>query len=156
MTEAIDDIHAIGWILIVSDLGRSVTFYRDGLGFKEGQTVQRGSEAAHNLQLESCKFKMCFLARPDFRLNLIEFAEPEAIGDGSRRPTQSLGPLQMAFSCADQDAVSARLVALGGTLVHSGMSASGKSRLVTVADPDGFRIELNSASMADIRTMFPQ
>ena len=156
MTEITGEMHSIAWALIVSDLRRSSRFYCEGLGFREGQTVQRGDEAARTLELESCRFQMQFISRPDMRLNLIRFEEPEAIGDGVRKSALTLGPLLMSFTCPDPVGASERLVKLGGTLIHKGVSASGRFDIATVADPDGFRVELNSAPFEQVLTMFGQ
>ncbi len=153
-THAEQDIHAIGWLLAVSDMERSTRFYCEGLGFGVGQTAERGDEAAGTLELDSCKFQLRFLARPDARLMLMQLLEPSPLGDKARKSARELGPLSMSFTCPSPAETAARLAALGGTLVHHGRTASGKADLSLVTDPDGFRVELVSAPIDAVRLMF--
>ena len=154
MAEATGEMHSIALTLVVSDLQKSTRFYCEGLGFSEGETLERGDEAAATLELASCKFSMRFLARADTRLMLIKFHEPAASGDGSRKPSTSLGPLLISFTCPDPRSVAAKLVGLGGELVRDGASANGKSALCVVTDPDGFRVEINSVPINNILELF--
>ncbi|RKF23063.1 VOC family protein [Altericroceibacterium spongiae] len=150
-----DDLHAIALTLNVSDLERSVRFYCEALGFAEGKTVERGSEAARTLEMENCQFRMCFLARPDIRLLLIQLEDPLPVYERPQTPANQLGPIMMSFSCPDPSATGKAITELGGKMIHEGISANGRFNLALVADPDGTRIELNSIPHADVLGVFP-
>ena len=85
-----------------SDLDRSTRFYCGVLGFRELFTVELGPEVAATMEIDG-RFRSRMLARDDLRLELLHWIEPEAQGDGARRPMDRLGVTHLCFRVDDVD-----------------------------------------------------
>jgi catechol 2,3-dioxygenase-like lactoylglutathione lyase family enzyme len=78
--------------ICVSDLDRSVRFYRDLLGFRPlSQVSVKGAESDTLLRLRGVDQRTVFLERDGLRLALFAFASPKPVGDGEPRPMNQLG-----------------------------------------------------------------
>lgn len=129
----------------VSDLERSIRFYRDLLGFLPLSQVEvRGEAADRLLRLENVEQRTVFLERDGLRLALFAYASPKPVGDGEPRAMNQLGLAAMMLRVDDLDATlevfrqaGVRIVEETHT-VHPGF----RSKLVFVCDPDGTLIEL--------------
>ncbi len=132
--------------ICVSDLERSLRFYRDGLGFEEVASHQVGEEFAVLMEVEGVRLDSRMLARDGVTVELLGFLAPEPVGDGSRRPMQQLGLTHLSLRVDDVEAVAATIEAHGGAVVRSTRTTFdlGETRLdfLYCTDPDGVRIEL--------------
>jgi catechol 2,3-dioxygenase-like lactoylglutathione lyase family enzyme len=132
--------------ICVSDLERSVRFYRDALGFEPVQEHRVGAEFAVLMELDDVALRSCFVRRDGVSIELLHFDEPGHRGDPTRRPMNQLGLTHLSFRVDDVD-VAAQAVARAGGTVHTSTRTtfgSGPQTLdfVYCTDPDGVRIEL--------------
>lgn len=133
--------------ICVSDLDRSVRFYRDVLGFKERGALNLRGEPVDKLnQLEGVKVRTVFLEQEDGgRLQLIAFRSPGWVGPQTARPMNQIGLTHLAFRVADLDAVCERIRAAGGDLLPATrieQPGDAPTRVIMALDPDGVRVEL--------------
>ena len=133
--------------LCVSDLERSQRFYCDGLGFEPGARFEVGAEFGPTLEVDGdVAVTSQFVARDGCSIELLHYDRPGVHG----RPAATRNQLGFTHLCVrvdDVDAVAARLVEHGGTLLdvtrYSLALGEGRSNdFVFVADPDGVRVEL--------------
>jgi catechol 2,3-dioxygenase-like lactoylglutathione lyase family enzyme len=126
--------------ICVSNLKRSLTFYRDGLGFQDGPSFEIDypiSEMSGDVRLISR-----FLHSGDLRIELLAFKRPKPFGRPSASRNQ-LGLTHLSFSVDDIDAAADRLVRFGGTIIEGTRSTPENAiHIIFLADPDGTRIEL--------------
>ena len=132
--------------ICVSDLERSVRFYRDAFGFEVVEEHAVGTEFATLMELEAVKLRSCFLRRDGVSIELLHFDEPGPTGEAVRRPMNRLGLTHLSVRVDDVD-VTAEAVARAGGTVHAGTRTtfgSGREGLdfVYCTDPDGVRVEL--------------
>jgi glyoxylase I family protein len=130
--------------ICVSDLDRSLNFYREALGFEElGRNDMQGKPLDQLNQLQGVKVRTAFLGRDGSRLELIEFQSPGWVGPRGPRPMNQLGLTHLAFRVADLDTVCAKIEAAGGALIReTRMEHPGPTRVIMTTDPDGLRVEL--------------
>jgi lactoylglutathione lyase len=131
-----------------SDLERSTQFYEQVLGFRQLFTVELGPQVAATMEVEG-RFLSRMLARDELRLELLQWLEPPATGDGARRPMTALGLTHLAFRVDSVDELYDVAERAGGaahppTLSRlPGAGEQGRDvELVYLTDPDGTRIEL--------------
>lgn len=134
--------------ICVSDLERSVRFYRDALGFKQISELQiAGEPAATLLQLDDVDLHAVYLERDGMRIELLYYHKPGCSGDATPRPMNQLGLTHFSLRVDD-------LLELLTTLQAAGARVLEKSRIdipvvnaaaVFVTDPDGTLIELVQA-----------
>ena len=130
--------------ICVSDLDRSVAFYRDLLGFEELQHAEMSGPPLDQLnQLEGVSVRTVFLERDGSRIELMSFDAPGWVGPQAVRPMNQLGITHLAFRVDDLDAVCERLQAASGEVLEpTRLDMPGPTRVVMATDPDGTRIEL--------------
>jgi catechol 2,3-dioxygenase-like lactoylglutathione lyase family enzyme len=129
--------------ICVSDLERSLRFYRDVLGCKEVGRLALDGAAVDTLNgLSGVKVRAIYLERDGWRLELIEFREPGSIGPKAPRPMNQLGLTHLSFRVADLDAVCAQLEAAGGGVLRETRLDLPPTHVVMAFDPDGSRLEL--------------
>jgi catechol 2,3-dioxygenase-like lactoylglutathione lyase family enzyme len=129
----------------VSDLERSLRFYCDGLGFTRAERydldetmldgLDRALEVDAPVQLTSQ-----MITHGALKVELLHFAMPAPHGTPSAVRNQ-LGLTHLSLIVDDVDAVAARLVELGGTILRATRAVLGVD-VVFFADPDGTRVEL--------------
>jgi catechol 2,3-dioxygenase-like lactoylglutathione lyase family enzyme len=138
-------IHRLAHVgICVSDLERSLRFYRDGLGFREtGALDLAGEPSATLLELPGVALRARYLERDGARIELLYYPRPGATGGGAR-PMNALGLTHLSFRVAELDVCLERLVALGGkALAHTRVVNAGLGmQAIFLTDPDGTRIEL--------------
>jgi glyoxylase I family protein len=126
--------------LCVSDLDRSLRFYRDGLGFELGERFHLTRTIAEVDPPVDVTAQ--FIRLEGLVLELLWFASPGPIGQPSHRRNH-LGLTHLSFHVDDVDARALDLEALGGTILHD-TRHGGAEQILFVADPDGTRVELMS------------
>jgi len=131
-----------------SDLERSTRFYVEVLGFRQAFTVELGAEVAATMEVPG-RFLSRMLARDDIRLELLQWLDRDATGDGTRRPMTQLGLTHLAFRVDTVDELSDVAQRAGGAAWPAtlsrlpGAGEGGRDvELVYLTDPDGTRIEL--------------
>jgi catechol 2,3-dioxygenase-like lactoylglutathione lyase family enzyme len=131
--------------LCVSDLERSLAFYRDGLGFAEVSRLRFEDAGTQRLLgLAGAQLDAVYLRRDGTTLELLHFPRPGTQLGGPPRPMNQVGLTHLSFLVDDLDAVLARLRGLGASVLEETRLA-GRGRgpgAIFVTDPDGTRIEL--------------
>jgi lactoylglutathione lyase len=132
--------------ICVSDMARSLRFYRDGLGFEPTHDYAVGPEFSALMEVEGVQLHSQFLRRGGVTIELLWFAEPGQSGDGTRRPVNRLGISHLSVRVEDVGAAAARLEQVGGTVVPGTRTTFGEGPgamdFVYCTDPDGTRVEL--------------
>lgn len=134
--------------ICVSDLERSLAFYRDALGFAvESELRVEGEPSATLLGLEGVRLHAVYLVRDGLRIELLHYASPGYVGDGAPRAMNQLGLTHLSLRVEDLEATLARLEALGARVLHDTRIDNPRLRAKAVfaTDPDGTRIELVEA-----------
>ena len=130
----------------VSNLERSLAFWRDVLGFEFSHTAHQKGELAQEITgVEGAEIKLAVIRTPGgHKIELLEYLAPADCKRTSFRPCD-VGSVHVALLIEDLDAVLAQIAA-------SGWKAAGKpqtltkgpnagKRVVYVRDPDGTTIE---------------
>jgi catechol 2,3-dioxygenase-like lactoylglutathione lyase family enzyme len=137
--------------LCVTDIERSLRFYRDGLGFALSDGFDLDSEAMPGLDeaLEvpgRVVLRSQLIELEGMRIELLHWTTPGVDGTPSDRRNR-VGLTHLSFWVDDVDAAAARLVEHGGTIIESTRTAPG-IELVFLEDPDGTRVELMAVPKA--------
>jgi lactoylglutathione lyase len=131
--------------LCVSDLERSIRFYRDLLGFRPlSQVNVKGPEADQLLRLQGVEQRTVFLERDGLRLALFAFASPKPVGDAEPRAMNQLGLAAIMLRVDDLDATLEPFRKAGVRILEDTYTShpAFRSKLVFLCDPDGTLIEL--------------
>jgi lactoylglutathione lyase len=88
------------------------------------------------------KLRARFLERDGYKIELLCYEHPKAVGPASRRPMNQLGITHMAFVIDNIDKAIAAIVKHGGQLHTQTKIKSPKGDMAFCTDPDGGRIEL--------------
>ena len=133
--------------ICVSDLERSLAFYRDVLGCKEvGRLVATGAKTDRLLALSATELEAVYLERDGFRLELLHYRSPGHRGPSAPRPMNQLGLTHLSLRVEDMEAVCAAIEAAGGTVLLDRCDLEkDPARVEMVTDPDGLLIELIEA-----------
>ena len=134
--------------ICVSDLERSVAFYRDVLGCREvGRLETDGPEPEAVTGVAGVKLVAVYLERDGVRIELLYYASPGHVGPDEARPMNQLGLTHFSFRVDDLEATCAQVQSAGGKiLTESHVTTHGASTQVVFAlDPDGTRLELVQA-----------
>jgi len=133
--------------ICVSDLERSLAFYRDLLGFApEHELEVEGQPTDTLLRLRGTKLKAVYLARDGVRIELLRFAAPLA-PPRHERVMNEVGLTHLSFRVADLDAVVNALRGAGERVLEDTVMRFPEfgSAACFVVDPDGQLIELVQA-----------
>ena len=133
--------------ITVSNLERSLAFWRDVLGFELSHTAHQKGELAQEITgVEGAELKLAVLKTPGgHKIELLEYLTPADRKRANLRPCD-VGSVHIALLVDDLDVVLEHIAA-------SGWKAAGKpqtltrgpnagKRVVYVRDPDGTTIEL--------------
>jgi catechol 2,3-dioxygenase-like lactoylglutathione lyase family enzyme len=134
--------------ICVSDLERSLRFYRDVLGCKEvGRLEMEGGNADVLNGMQGSKLRAIYLERDGWRLELLAFPEPGWIGPRTPRPMNQVGLTHLSFRVDDLEAICARIEEAGGGLLPATRigGPQGPLHVIMAHDPDGLRLELIQA-----------
>jgi len=133
--------------VVVSDLGRSVEFYRDMFGAEVQVRLDGlgGPELSAIYDLPDVEYSLAILSLSTGAVELIEFKTP-ADGNIPQRRTCDLGSAHIAIQVTDVhaafDALSARGMVMVAQPLHIDDGPATGMRLAYGLDPDGNRIEL--------------
>ena len=133
--------------ICVSDLARSLRFYRDLLGFTPEHALDVEGEPTDTLlRLRGTKLHAEYLTRDGVRIELLRFASPAAPAR-PERPLNQYGLTHLSFRVADLDAVLDGLRAAGERVLEETVIRfpEWQSAAGFVLDPDGQLIELVQA-----------
>src|SRR5262249_8233619 len=133
--------------ICVSDLARSLRFYRDLLGCAvEHELAVEGEPTDTLLRLRGTQLRALDLTRDGVRLGLLPFASPPAPA-GRARGTDEPEVTHSSLRVADRDAVLAGLRAAGVRVLEETVIRfpEFQSAACFVVDPDGQLIELVQA-----------
>jgi lactoylglutathione lyase len=132
--------------ICVSDLGQSLRFYCDALGFEKAESHEIGREFARLMDFPDVTVTSQFIRKGATAIELLAFSEPSPFGDRERRAVNQLGLTHLSFRVSALEATAAKLVELGGAIVETSRTTIefGDTALdfVYCTDPDGVRIEL--------------
>lgn len=145
MTEA-RSLHHTGFT--VSDLGRSLAFYRDQLGFEVVfEQEKRGGYLATIVGYPDAHVRMAHLRLPgsDHRLELFEYVSPEMTRDDTE--PRRIGPTHVCIVVDDLARMYERLrgredVAFFSAPVEVDTGVNRGSSALYLRDPDGIILEL--------------
>jgi catechol 2,3-dioxygenase-like lactoylglutathione lyase family enzyme len=133
--------------ITVSNLERSLAFWRDVLGFEVSHTAHQTGEIAREITgVAGAELKLAVLKAPGgHKIELLEYlAPPDRTKHADFRPCDE-GSVHVALTVDDLDAVLQRIAVCGWKaagkpqVLQSGPNAG--KRVVYVRDPDGTTIE---------------
>ena len=130
--------------ICVSDLERSVRFYRDGLGFEDAGRLEISDEATSTLlEIPDAELHAVYLERDGLRIELLHYPRPGAVGSREPRPMNRLGLTHLAVRVESLDEAIAKLIPLGAVVLERTRARNDAfdADLVYITDPDGTRIE---------------
>lgn len=129
----------------VSDLERSVAFYRDILSFKvETRFETQGAAIQQITGFPDAHLKVAHLLLGNFRLELIQYLAPR--GKLLDLATCNVGTAHIAFYADDVDRTCRELQARGVRFRGAPVaSVAGRPRVAYFLDPDGITLELSQA-----------
>ncbi len=130
--------------ICVSDVERSLRFYRDALGFRvEHELHVEGEPSDTLLRLRGVDLRAVYLQRDGVRIELLHFASPPA-PPARTRAMHERGLTHLSFRVADLDATLAALRAAGERILDETIVRMPEFRAAAcfVVDPDGQLVEL--------------
>jgi len=133
--------------ICVSDLERSLRFYRDALGFRvEHELHVEGEPSDTLLRLRGVDLHAVYLQRDGVRIELLRFASPPA-PPARTRAMHERGLTHLSFRVAALDATIAALRAAGEQILDETIIRIPEFRAAAcfVVDPDGQLVELVQA-----------
>ncbi len=130
--------------ICVSDLDRSIAFYRDALGFEPaGDLRVEGEPSDTLLGLRDVRLNACYLERDGWRIELLHYESPASPPRAPQRAMNDLHFTHLSVSVGDLDESVERIVAAGGSVdADTRIEVGGAPVAVFVRDPDGLPIEL--------------
>lgn len=136
----------------VSNLDRSIAFFRDCLGFEVTSKAPRKAPLTERVTgIPGAKITVAYVRGPGHSLELIEFHGPASKGKIEARACDT-GAFHIAYNVDDLDGALAAVKAYGVLPVAEPITVDGGpnkgARIVFVRDPDGVMLELIQASAA--------
>lgn len=130
--------------ICVSDLERSIAFYRDGLGFQKVHVLSVEGEPSDTLlQLRDVRLHAVYLERDGLRIELLHYQTPPSPPRAPVRSMNDLGFTHLSLIVADIEANLPALEAAGATIEHATRIRAGdRTVAIMVRDPDGLLLEL--------------
>jgi len=134
--------------ICVTDVERSLAFYRDALGFVERLRLDvDGEDPERLIGLPGVRVRAVFLERDGTCIELLKFEVPGESGGPGPRPMNQPGLTHLSLRVESLDAAIAAVTAQGGGSLPASRIASRRfgTAAIFVTDPDGLRIELLEA-----------
>lgn len=126
--------------LTVSDLERSIAFYRL-LGFEVStRIVEEGEEVERGTGVPGATMNVALLERPGGRLELIQYVAPD--GGPAAHPNNGIGAAHVGIEVEDVDEAVAELRERGVDFISEPIYHESGIRWVYCRDPDGITAEL--------------
>jgi catechol 2,3-dioxygenase-like lactoylglutathione lyase family enzyme len=132
--------------ITVSNLERSLAFWRDILGFELSHRTHQTSELASKITgVPGAEISLAVVKAPGHKIELLEYHAPADRKQGADMRPCDLGSAHVALTVDDLDAVLEAIAASGWAVagepqtLQSGPNAG--KRVVYVRDPDGTTIE---------------
>jgi catechol 2,3-dioxygenase-like lactoylglutathione lyase family enzyme len=140
----------------VSDLERSLRFYRDLLGFEVKIEVERSGPDVEGITgIRGTKLKIGFLSLDGFILELIQYVSP--VGEKLDLRTNNVGCAHVAFYVSDiektYDFLSAEGVRFRSKPNQAKAGPYAGGRVVYLLDPDGITLELIQRAEDGLKTL---
>ncbi len=128
----------------VSDIERSLRFYRDVLGFQFAHEIEVEGEPSDTLLgLRDVSLRAVYLERDGLRLELLNYANPASPTRAPARAMNDLGFTHLSILVPSLEHALEELAAAGVEIRHETLVELGGQRVaVFVRDPDGLPIEL--------------
>jgi glyoxylase I family protein len=134
--------------ICVTDLERSIEFYRDRLGFAYLSRIHVSGEPSDTLlSLEGVDLHAAYLERDGLRIELLYYASPPSPAAERPRPMNEVGWTHLSLRVDDLAALTTELRGRGVRIVDTtriDIPAFGAAA-VMIEDPDGVKIELVQA-----------
>ncbi len=130
--------------IVVESLEDAIAFFTE-IGLRlEGHAMIEGEWAGRVTGLGDQTVEVAMLVTPDghSRIELSRFISPAIVSDHRTAPVNSLGYLRAMFTVQGLDALLARLMAQGATLVGEVMQYEDSYRLCYIRGPEGLLIGL--------------
>ena len=129
----------------VSDLEKSLHFYRDLLGFRVEMEVERSGPDVEGITgIRGSRLKIGFLTLDGFTLELIQYVSP--IGERLDLRTNNVGCAHVAFYVKDMgkayDFLSSKGIRFKSRPNEAKAGAFAGGKVVYLLDPDGITLEL--------------
>jgi len=134
--------------ICVSNLERSLRFYRDLLGFRYLGELQLAGEPTETLlRIRNLDLRAIYLERDGTRIELLHYQSPGCTGDGQPRPMNQLGLTHLSMRVDNFEETVAALETAGVQVLHDTRIdvPAFEAAAVFVTDPDGTLIELVQA-----------
>lgn len=133
--------------ICVSELERSLHFYRDVLGFTEVSRLElKGPVPERLLDIAGGELQAVYLKLDGTVIELLYYPVAGHETSATVRPMNLVGLTHLSLTVADIDAVISAIAQAGGRpLDHTRIAHEGKSKAIFITDPDGMRIELVQA-----------
>lgn len=134
--------------ICVTDLERSIRFYRDLLGFEYLSRIHVAGEPSDTLlQLRNVDLHAAYLERDGLRIELLYYASPERRGPQAARAMNDLGLTHISIRVSEVKQWVEKLRAEGVRIVEETWVdiPAFAAAAVMILDPDGQRIELVQA-----------
>jgi len=133
----------------VSNLERSINFYRNAFGYEVVSTIKIGPEADALLDLKNTKLDAVYMQRPgeDTRIELLYYHSPGVETSKNIRAVNLTGLTHLSFRTSDLKATVEKVKQQGGKLIETSLIDNSTYGIMAcmVTDPDGLRIELLQA-----------
>jgi glyoxylase I family protein len=132
----------------VTDLDRSIAFYRDTLGFRYlSQIHVAGEPSSTLLALDDVDLHAAYLERDGFRIELLCYASPKSPVAERPRPMNDLGLTHLSIRVSDLAGFVADLRSRGVKILERTRIdiPAFEAGAVMIEDPDGLKIELVEA-----------
>jgi catechol 2,3-dioxygenase-like lactoylglutathione lyase family enzyme len=133
--------------ITVSNLERSLAFWRDVLGFEfSHRTHQSGELASEITGVPGAELSLAVVKAPGHKIELLEYHAPKSRKKANDRQPHDVGSAHIALTVDDLDAALDKISASGwraaGTAQTLATGPNAGKRVVYVRDPDGNTIEL--------------
>lgn len=132
--------------ICVSDLERSVHFYRDLLGFQEVSRLEiEGPVTERLLDISGGSLQAVYLKMGGTVIELLYYPVAGHEPAETPRAMNKLGLTHISINVADLDVAVTAVEQGGGQQLNHTLIDTGGSKAMFVTDPDGMRIELVQA-----------
>jgi len=127
----------------VSNIERTIAFYRDMFGMEEMTPVFpfSGPDFSEIMGVEDAQGRMTMLKKGNVRLELFEFANPKPKAKDPNYPVADHGYTHFGFDVDDLDAVYDKLKAAGVPIHCPVKDFESGIRAIYARDPDGYVFE---------------